>query len=93
MTHVAIDRVVLELAARVPRAGVLLDLDGTLAPIVARPELVRILPEIRTALARIAERLDVIGVISGLPSPQVRDIVGVVGVRIVGTHGLEDALP
>lgn len=89
----AIDRVVLELAARVPRAGVLLDLDGTLAPIVARPELVRILPEIRTALARIAERLDVIGVISGRPSPQVRDIVGVAGVRIVGTHGLEDALP
>jgi trehalose 6-phosphate phosphatase len=90
MTRVAIDRVVQALAARAPRAGVFLDLDGTLAPIVARPELARILPEIRPTLARIAGRLEVVAVISGRPSEQVRHLVDVDGVVIVGTHGLED---
>jgi trehalose 6-phosphate phosphatase len=90
MTRVAIDRVVTELAARAPRAGVFLDLDGTLAPIVARPELTRILPGVRSTLTRIARRLDVVAVISGRPSAQVRELVDVDGVVIVGTHGLED---
>jgi len=93
MNRVAIDRVVQEFAARAPRAGVFLDVDGTLAPIVARPELARILPEIGPTLAKIAERLDVVAVISGRPSEQVRDLVDVRGVVIVGTHGLEDEQP
>jgi trehalose 6-phosphate phosphatase len=95
MARVAIDRVVKELAARAPRAGVFLDLDGTLAPIVARPELTRLLPEVRPTLARIVRRLDVVAVISGRPSGQVRDLVDVDGVTIVGTHGLEseEAMP
>jgi len=93
MTGVAIDRVVQELAARAPRAGVFLDLDGTLAPIVARPELARILPEVGPTLARIARRLEVVAVISGRPSEQVRELVDVDGVVIVGTHGLEDERP
>jgi trehalose 6-phosphate phosphatase len=93
MTRVAIDRVPTELAARAPRAGIFLDLDGTLAPIVARPELAQILPEIRPALSRIAERLEVLAVISGRPSHQVRELVDVDGVTIVGTHGLEDEPP
>jgi len=87
---VTIERVVEELAARAPRAGVFLDLDGTLAPIVARPELTEILPEVRPALTRIAMRVEVVAVISGRPSRQVRDLVDVEGVLIVGTHGLED---
>jgi trehalose 6-phosphate phosphatase len=82
-----------ELTARAPRAGVFLDLDGTLAPIVARPELARILPEIRPTLAKIAERLEVVAVISGRPSEQVRGLVDVDGVVVVGTHGLEDERP
>jgi trehalose 6-phosphate phosphatase len=90
MTPVAIDRVASELAAHAPKAGVFLDLDGTLAPIVPRPELVQILPEIPRTLARIAVGLDVVAVISGRPSGQVRDLVGMEGVTIVGTHGLED---
>jgi trehalose 6-phosphate phosphatase len=85
-----ISEVAAEIAARAPRAGVFLDLDGTLAPIVARPELTRLLPEVRPTLARIVRRLDVVAVISGRPSGQVRDLVDVTGVAIVGTHGLED---
>jgi trehalose 6-phosphate phosphatase len=93
MTRVAIDRVVKELTARAPRAGVFLDVDGTLAPIVARPELAQVLPEIGPTLARLAGGLEVVAVISGRPSQQVRALVDVDGVVIVGTHGLEDELP
>ena len=48
------------IAARAPRAGVFLDLDGTLAPIVARPELSHVLPEIPSVLARLVGELEVI---------------------------------
>jgi trehalose 6-phosphate phosphatase len=93
MTEGSINRVVQELAGRAPRAGVFLDLDGTLAPIVARPELARILPGIGPMLTRIATRLEVVAVISGRPSEQVRDLVDMDGVLIVGTHGLEGERP
>ena len=81
------------IAARAPRAGVFLDLDGTLAPIVARPELSRVLPEVPATLARLVGGLDVVAVISGRPSAQVRELVDVEGVEIVGTHGLEGERP
>ena len=81
------------IAAHAPRAGVFLDLDGTLAPIVPRPELSEVLPEIPSVLARLAGRLDVVAVISGRPSEQVRGLLDVDGVQIVGTHGLEDERP
>jgi trehalose 6-phosphate phosphatase len=82
-----------EIAARAPRAGVFLDVDGTLAPIVARPELARVLPEILPTLDRLVRRLDVVAVISGRPSDQVRELVEVDGIVIVGTHGLEEERP
>jgi trehalose 6-phosphate phosphatase len=81
------------IAARAPRAGVFLDLDGTLAPIVARPELSHVLPEIPSVLARLVGELEVVAVVSGRQSHQVRELLDVEGVEIVGTHGLEDAPP
>lgn len=65
------------IAARAPRAGVFLDLDGTLAPIVARPELSRVLPEIPSVLARLVGGLGVVAVVSGRPSHQVRELLEV----------------
>lgn len=93
MSRVGIDRIARELAARAPRAGIFLDLDGTLAPIVARPELARIFPGIRPTLGRLVRRLEVVAVISGRPSDQVRELVDEDGVAVVGTHGLEDERP
>lgn len=82
-----------EIARLAPRAGVFLDLDGTLAPIVARPELARILPEIQPVLSRLAKRLEVVAIVSGRPSSQVRELVDVEDVVVVGTHGLEGEPP
>ena len=78
-----------EVARLAPRVGVFLDLDGTLAPIVARPELARILPEIQPVLSKLAKRLEVVAVVSGRPSSQVRELVEANDVVVVGTHGLE----
>jgi trehalose 6-phosphate phosphatase len=85
--------VVAEIVGRPDRSGIFLDVDGTLAPIVARPELAEVLPEIPSILARLARRLAVVAVISGRPSAQVRGMVDVDGVVVVGTHGLEDEPP
>ena len=80
-------------AARADRAGIMLDLDGTLAPIVSRPEDVEVLPEVHGILERLAERVATVALISGRASGDVRRVVDVPGVRIVGTHGLEDEPP
>ena len=47
------------------RAGVLLDFDGTLSPIVARPELARIRDGARDAIARLVGRYAVVAIVSG----------------------------
>ena len=78
---------------RAERTGIFLDLDGTLAPIVATPDVARVLPEVPGILARLVGRLSVVAVVSGRRSEEVRRLVDVDGVQAVGTHGLEDQPP
>ena len=77
------------LAADPQRAAILLDVDGTLAPIVARPEDARVPDETRTELARLAGSYALVACVSGRPGADVRRMVGVDGVAVVGEHGLE----
>jgi trehalose 6-phosphate phosphatase len=70
-------------------AAVLLDVDGTLAPIVARPELAQVPAETRAEVARLAERYALVACISGRSGEEARRLVGVEGVVYVGVHGLE----
>jgi len=77
------------LAAEPERAAVLLDVDGTLAPIAARPEDAHVPEETREALARLAARYALVACVSGRPRSEVERMVGVAGVAIVGEHGLE----
>jgi len=71
-------------------AGVLLDVDGTLSPIVARPELARLATGTPAVLARLVERYRVVAVISGRTEEQLARLVDVRGVRLVGSYGLAD---
>ena len=71
------------------RAAVLLDVDGTLAPIVARPELAEVPEETRAEVARLAVRYALVACISGRSGEDARRLVGVEGVVYVGVHGLE----
>lgn len=70
-------------------AGLYLDFDGVLAPIVARPEDAYPPPETREALRDLVPRYGMVAVVSGRAGADVRERVAVDGVVIVGSHGLE----
>ncbi|HEY6104005.1 MAG TPA: bifunctional alpha,alpha-trehalose-phosphate synthase (UDP-forming)/trehalose-phosphatase [bacterium] len=86
-----------EIAERVlPRArlALILDFDGTLAPIVSAPELAALPDRVRAALRRLAHvNHIVIGVVSGRALEDIRSRVGIEGVIYAGNHGLEIASP
>jgi trehalose-phosphatase len=77
------------IAAEPARAGLFLDIDGVLAPIVARPEDARVPDETRSELSRLAGRYRLVACVTGRPSSVARQIVGVPELTYVGEHGLE----
>lgn len=77
------------LASEPGRAAVLLDVDGTLAPIVDRPEDARVPEEARIELARLVGRYALVACVSGRPGAEVERMLEVAGVVVVGEHGLE----
>jgi len=78
-----------ELAQQPREAAVILDVDGTLAPIVARPEDASVPAATRKTLAGLAGRYGLVACLSGRPGEDAARLVGVEGVRYVGEHGLE----
>jgi trehalose 6-phosphate phosphatase len=84
---------VLEPLARDPsRAALVVDFDGTLAPIVDHPDDARALPAALDVLAALVVELALVGVVSGRPVDFLRDRIGIDGVRLVGQYGLEAAV-
>jgi trehalose 6-phosphate phosphatase len=71
------------------RAAIFLDVDGTLAPIVPRPEDARVPDETRAEVARLAARYALVACVSGRTGEDARRMVGLDEVRYVGAHGLE----
>jgi trehalose 6-phosphate phosphatase len=71
------------------RAAVLLDVDGTLAPIVERPEDAAVPEETRVEVARLAGKYGLVACISGRPAADARRLVGLDSIEYVGVHGLE----
>jgi trehalose 6-phosphate phosphatase len=70
-------------------AGLLTDLDGTLAPIVADPSSARILPGAAETLAALGARLAVVGIVTGRSAADARRILGRDDILVIGNHGLE----
>jgi trehalose 6-phosphate phosphatase len=77
-----------QLAERPGDTGLLLDVDGTLAPIVERPEDAAVPEPTRALLRRLADRYALVACISGRPEDDARRVVGVDGIEYVGEHGL-----
>jgi len=71
------------------RAAVLLDVDGTLAPIVSRPDLAAVPEETRAVLRRLVSRYALVACVSGRTGAEARRLVGVDGIFFAGVHGLE----
>ncbi|MDX6407331.1 MAG: trehalose 6-phosphate phosphatase [Gaiellaceae bacterium] len=77
------------LAAEPAKAALFLDVDGVLAPIVARPEDARVPEETRVELRRLDALYALVACISGRAGADARRIVGVPALTYVGNHGLE----
>jgi trehalose 6-phosphate phosphatase len=83
----ALERVLQTLAHR--PAGLITDVDGTISPIVGRPEAATVLPEARAALDQLSALLALVAVVSGRSAREARRLVGLPQLVYVGNHGLE----
>ena len=83
------DDLLARLAAEPGEAGLFLDFDGVLAPIVERPEDAVPPPETRGEIERLVAKYALVAVVSGRAGDDVRARLGVDGVVCVGSHGLE----
>jgi trehalose 6-phosphate phosphatase len=70
-------------------AAVLLDIDGTLAPIVRHAADAHVPEVTRTLLIEIAKRYRVVGCVSGRRASTARQIVAIGTIAYVGNHGAE----
>jgi trehalose 6-phosphate phosphatase len=77
-----------DLLSRGP-AALLTDFDGTLSPIVDRPDEARMLPDAKEALERLNRRVELVGVVSGRPVGDLVAKVALPGALFVGNHGAE----
>jgi len=71
------------------RTGLVVDVDGTISPIVARPEDAFVLPKARQALIGLRRRLAVLGIVTGRSVDDARSLVKLDGLTYIGNHGLE----
>jgi trehalose 6-phosphate phosphatase len=78
-----------EIRERLPHAAILLDYDGTLAPIVGRPEDARPAPGAADVLAALLGRAGSVTVVTGRPAAFVRTVLPVDGLEVVGLYGME----
>jgi trehalose-phosphatase len=74
------------------KPAIFLDYDGTLTPIVSRPELAVLDEAMRATLAELAEVFPA-AIISGRDRANVEDLVGLDGMVYAGSHGFDIAGP
>jgi trehalose 6-phosphate phosphatase len=86
---VAVAQVLAPLVAAPDEAAVVVDFDGTIAPIVDDPASARALPAAVEALRALTGLVAVVGVVSGRPLAFLRDRIGLAGVALRGLYGLE----
>ena len=72
-----------------PSAAVFCDIDGTLAPIVPRPEDSHVREDISLLLGKLGRRYGRVACVSGRSAAEARRLVGVGSIAYVGSHGAE----
>ena len=81
------------LRAEPQASAILCDVDGTLAPIVARPGDASVPQETRGALSELAAVYALVACVSGRRAVDARQLVGLDGLVYVGNHGFEILRP
>jgi trehalose 6-phosphate phosphatase len=83
------DEVLKPLTEDPKRAGIFLDVDGTLAPIVGRAEDAKVPEETSRMLGALARRYGCVACVSGRAATEARRLVGVGAIVYAGSHGAE----
>jgi len=78
-----------EVRARLARAALLFDFDGTLSPIVARPEDARPVAGALDVLASLLGRAGSVTIVSGRREPFLRSQLPLEGLAVIGLHGVD----
>jgi trehalose 6-phosphate phosphatase len=89
MGHLDLDALFTVIRAEPAHSAILLDVDGTLAPIIEDPRKVDIPANIRALLPTVRERFGLTAFVSGRSLIELRAIVGLAGVAYCGNHGVE----
>ncbi|MDQ6604724.1 MAG: trehalose-phosphatase [Chloroflexota bacterium] len=74
---------------RLPRAGIITDIDGTIAPIAATPGAARVDQDARRALMRLIPRLTLVVALTGRRAEDGARLVSIPELPVVGNHGME----
>jgi trehalose 6-phosphate phosphatase len=85
--RIALDRCLAVLEAR--PAGLLTDIDGTISLIAPTPNAAFVADDALAALRALAERLEVVGVITGRSAANAEQMLAIPGILYIGNHGLE----
>jgi trehalose 6-phosphate phosphatase len=88
-----LEEIVDPLRADPARAAILLDVDGTLAPIVRYESDAQVPEATRSLLIAIAKRYGTVACVSGRQATTARGIVAIGSIAYVGNHGAELLLP
>jgi trehalose 6-phosphate phosphatase len=79
------------LAADPGRSGLVLDFDGVLAPIKDDPATCVLPDRVAASLGRLAGRFELVAIISGRPVAFLAERVGLPGVPLLGSYGMEQS--
>jgi trehalose 6-phosphate phosphatase len=92
-TAATLDELLRPLKAEPARSAVLLDVDGTLAPIVQHPDDAHMPETTRRPLIEVAKRYGVVACVSGRRASDARRIVSLGSIAYLGSHGSEVLRP
>ena len=89
MTSALLSEALAPLRANPARAAILLDIDGTLSPIVAHAADARVPEGTRQLLVEIAKRYGVVACVTGRRASEARAMVAIGSISYLGSHGTE----
>ncbi len=74
---------------RQPRFGVFTDVDGTISPIVDRPDDATITPRNKALLAELSDHIALVAAVSGRSATDIRQRINLSNIVYIGNHGFE----
>jgi trehalose 6-phosphate phosphatase len=89
VTSALLSEALAPLRANPSRAAILLDIDGTLAPIVEHASDAHVPESTRQLLIAVARRYGLVGCVSGRRASEARAMVSIGSISYLGSHGVE----